>query len=309
MTRRTSSPVAGAVPVSPVPAALLGDRPLPRDRGRGLDPDYLAGLRHPRHDVELIGRRIRAHLDEHDGYVAFSGGKDSLVTLHLALQVEPNVPVVFFDSGLEFPETYFYLEHLQDTLDVDVQVIPARHTTLEVLAASGAWDHRAPRGAVPDLHRVLITEPAALAHDQHGPGELWGVRAQESRGRAALYANALRAETGAHCSSSCPHPATTTGTRSHHGGLVRRVDGTTALGPVWDWTTTEVWGYLSRHDLPINPVYAKLRSLGAPEHALRISHVLDGSRLEDGRLTWLRRGWPTLFNALVEALPRLREFV
>jgi phosphoadenosine phosphosulfate reductase len=272
----------------------------------GLDLTQLRALRTPHAAVAQLPDRIRTHLAAHDGYLAFSGGKDSLATLHLTLQAEPNVPVVFFDSGLEFPETYTYLARLQDQLDIDIDWIHARHTTLEILRRSGAWDHHQQRAAVPDLHQVLITEPSSRAHARHGAGEIWGVRAQESRGRAALYANALRAETSRSCSGCC---TSTTERRRRHGGLVRRVDGTVALGPIWDWKTDQVWAYLARHQLPVNPVYDKLRLLGAPEHFLRVSHMLDGSRLEEGRVTWLRRGWPDLFEELATHLPRLREFV
>ena len=274
----------------------------------GLDPSRLAALRRPHPATSTLPARIRQHLDDHDGYVAFSGGKDSAAVLHLALQVEPNVPVVFFDSGCEFPETYRYLEQLHDQLHLQLQVVPARHTTLELLAASGAWDHTATRQPTPDLHQVLITEPATRAHQANGPGELWGVRAEESRGRAALYANALRTETTRSCHGCCAD-APASHRRQRHGGLVRRVDGTVALGPIWDWKTPDVWAYLARHQLPVNPVYAKLRRLGAPEHMLRVSHMLDGNRLEEGRVTWLRRGWPDLFEDLARVLPRLREFV
>ncbi len=276
----------------------------------GLDLTRLAALRRPHPTTGGLPQRIRAHLDAHDGYVAFSGGKDSLVVLHLTLAVEPNVPVVFFDSGLEFPETYRYLEQLRTELDLQLHWIRARHTTLEILVASGAWDHQAPRNPTRDLHEVLITEPAARAHLQHGPGELWGVRAEESRGRAALYTNALRAETTRSCTSCCTDQRNvTTARRRRHGGQVRRVDGTVAFGPIWDWKTADVWAYLARHHLPVNPVYAKLRRIGAPEHFLRVSHMLDGNRLEEGRVTWLRRGWPELFEDLAHVLPRLREFV
>ena len=280
--------------------------------GPGLDLTQLAALRRPHPATSTLPGRIRQHLDDHDGYVAFSGGKDSAVVLHLALQVEPNVPVVFFDSGLEFPETYRYLERLHDQLHLQLHWVKAAHTTLELLEASGAWDHAAPRRATPDLHQVLITEPASRAHQAHGPGELWGVRAEESRGRAALYATALRAEVARSCHGCCPAPgevAPATARRRHHGGLVRRVDGTVALSPVWDWKTPDVWAYLARHRVPANPVYDKLRRLGAPEHMLRVSHMLDGNRLEEGRVTWLRRGWPDLFEDLARVLPRLREFV
>lgn len=78
----------------------------------GLDVRALQGLRASRRDLDLIRCRIRAHLDRHEGYVAFSGGKDSLVVLDLVRQVAPETPVAFFDSGLEFPETYAYLDGL-----------------------------------------------------------------------------------------------------------------------------------------------------------------------------------------------------
>ena len=131
------------------------------------------------------------------------------------------------------------------------------------------------------------------------------MRAEESRGRAAAYANALRGQT-CHCTPAC---SSTTQLRARHGGRIARVDATVAYGPVWDWKTTEIWGHIARHQLPVNPVYAKLRHLGAPEHFLRVSHMVDGTRLEEGRITWLRRGWPALFEDLAVALPRLREYV
>ncbi len=273
----------------------------------GLDPQHLAGLRRMHPATPGLPARIRAHLNAYDGYVAFSGGKDSTVALHLALQADPNVPVVFFDSGFEFPETYHHIAALCAAWNVELQRVPARQSTLEVLVASGAWDHSATRPPrTPNLHTILITEPSGRAHQQHGPGEIWGVRAQESTGRAALYARALRTETATGCGPCC---TTTQASRQRHGGIIHRADGTNVFGPIWDWSTADVHGYISRHRIPLNPVYAKLKALGAPETMMRVSHMLDGSRLEEGRVTWLRRGWPSLFAELCEHLPRLREFV
>jgi phosphoadenosine phosphosulfate reductase len=272
----------------------------------GLDlSQLLARLRPPAGAAQLPGR-IRDHLDLHDGYVAFSGGKDSLVVLHLALQAEPNVPVVFFDSGLEFPETHAYLDQLQDRLNLQLHVVHARPGLLDILQASGGWDHTAPDKSVPNLHACLINRPAATAHESLGPGELWGVRAEESRGRAAMYATALRREIALQgYPAGPPHNEL----RSRFGGIVRRKDGTTAFGPVWNWKTEDVWAYIARHQLPINPVYERLRAIGAPESAQRLSHVLDGNHLERGRVTWLRRGWPNLYEQLRSTLPRIAEFV
>lgn len=57
--------------------------------------------------VALTKQRIRAWIHEYgeDGvYVSFSGGKDSTVLLDIVRQDYPNVPAVFCNTGLEFPE-------------------------------------------------------------------------------------------------------------------------------------------------------------------------------------------------------------
>ena len=56
--------------------------------------------------IAMTLRRIREWYEYWDGnvYVSFSGGKDSTVLLHLVRQYYPDVPAVFSDTGLEFPE-------------------------------------------------------------------------------------------------------------------------------------------------------------------------------------------------------------
>ncbi|MFI2221374.1 phosphoadenosine phosphosulfate reductase family protein [Rhodococcus sp. NPDC019627] len=153
-----------------------------------------AGSGHRRRKPSAVAdilTRIEAHLAQHDGYVAFSGGKDSLVVLDLARRVEPEAPVVFFDSGLDYPETYDYLTELAHTCRLDLHRIPTDPPLLQVLTDSGLWDHAAPTDAAAaarvDLHEALIAEPARRAHQLLGPGELWGVRADESAARRHLF--------------------------------------------------------------------------------------------------------------------------
>ena len=59
----------------------------------------LRGRRTPAPTRHLL-ERIENHLEAHDGYLAFSGGKDSLVVAHLVRQVDPALPITWFDSGL-----------------------------------------------------------------------------------------------------------------------------------------------------------------------------------------------------------------
>ena len=56
--------------------------------------------------VRMTLNRLRAWYEHWDGevYVSFSGGKDSTVLKHLAEQIDPNIPSVFVNTGLEYPE-------------------------------------------------------------------------------------------------------------------------------------------------------------------------------------------------------------
>lgn len=54
--------------------------------------------------IQKSKQRIREWLEREDSYVAFSGGKDSTVLAHLVHQVDPTVPLVFSNTGLEYME-------------------------------------------------------------------------------------------------------------------------------------------------------------------------------------------------------------
>ena len=57
--------------------------------------------------LSLTKQRIREWINKfgEDGvYVSFSGGKDSTVLLHIVREMYPNIPAVFVDTGLEYPE-------------------------------------------------------------------------------------------------------------------------------------------------------------------------------------------------------------
>ena len=57
--------------------------------------------------VRMTQQRIREwvnHFGEDGVYVSFSGGKDSTVLLRIVREMYPDVPAVFCDTGLEYPE-------------------------------------------------------------------------------------------------------------------------------------------------------------------------------------------------------------
>lgn len=233
---------------------------------------------------ETAAAKTLQHVTETRGYVAWSGGRDSTVALHLALRADPLIPVTWFDSGLEYPETHTYIEHLVRKWNINFHRIPANPDALTLLKRDGSWSHgtaNATQGK-PDLHTALIAEPSRQAHERFGPGEIVGLRATESAGRRILLASG--------------------------NGHYTRTDGTTVCAPIWRWTDEDVASYLDFHSIPENPVYAKLRALGAPPYAQRVGLIVDANGAEHGRFSWLRTGWPALWADLAEALPRLREW-
>lgn len=203
----------------------------------------------------------------------------------------------FFDSGLEYPKTLNSLHQIEDHYAIDITVYPAQPGLLDILAATGEWDQTAPTTlAGPSIQTACIDRPAAQARDE---GTLWGLRADESAGRQALFASALARPCGC-CRTPTEHAL-------RHGGHASRA-GIPHYSPVWDWTTWEIWAYIRRHHLPVNPVYDKLVSLGVPERDRRVSHFLDATGIEHGRAAWLHRGWPEMWAQLTNALPRFKEY-
>lgn len=58
------------------------------------------------HKLIITRGRIQEWYEHWNGqvYVSFSGGKDSTVLLHIVREMYPDVPAVFCDTGLEYPE-------------------------------------------------------------------------------------------------------------------------------------------------------------------------------------------------------------
>lgn len=66
--------------------------------------------------VKMTQRRVREWYEHFDGmvYVSFSGGKDSTVLKHIVDQMYDDVPSVFVNTGLEYPEVQRFVYEIKD---------------------------------------------------------------------------------------------------------------------------------------------------------------------------------------------------
>ena len=231
---------------------------------------------------------LDAWFTEHpESYVAISGGKDSTVCLHLARQVNPNVKAVFFDSGIEFPQTITYLHRLQENWGVELITYPAEPSALDVMANNGTWEHGVPKVAKDDLHNACILRPLARAQADLGRFSVYGLRADESKSRLALLSK-------------------TKGRVVKHDrkGNVEQ----SYLAPIWRWSYEEVHAYLGQNEIKPNPLYDAMVRLGVPERRARVGMIVDGWAIDQGRWAIARQLAPNECRLIETRMPALAEY-
>lgn len=90
-------------------------------------------------DVKVAMTEVRLHEWQYNGnfgvetgVVSFSGGKDSTVLLHIARKLYPNIPAVFSNTGLEYPEIQKFVKQFDN-----VKIIQPKMRFNEVISKYG----------------------------------------------------------------------------------------------------------------------------------------------------------------------------
>lgn len=70
--------------------------------------------------IILSQQRIRRWYEYWEGnaYISFSGGKDSTVLLYLVRELYPEVPAVFINTGLEYPEIVQFAKSVDNVIEI-----------------------------------------------------------------------------------------------------------------------------------------------------------------------------------------------
>jgi phosphoadenosine phosphosulfate reductase len=155
-------------------------------------------------------------------FCSSSFGPFSAVTLHMATQVQPDIPVVWIDSGYGTAAMYRYVDEVTAQLKLNLYIVRPRRSRAHREAADGPLPEVGSKGHAAFTEEVKL-EPFERAVRELG-GKVWitGIRAEETAERARMEPVSL--------------------TR----------DGIVKVAPVLHWDARRMHEYLKRHRLPNN---------------------------------------------------------
>lgn len=203
-------------------------------------------------------------------YIAFSGGKDSLVVAHMVCQVDNSIPMVYCDDELLYPEHVEYMNDTKLRFGDRLRIVQGGglHRQWFRPWKSGMDWWRNPHPSMEALSWVSErnVSPGELATRLGYDGVFLGLRRAESLRRADI----LAPSTG-----------------------IDRLNRVWYINPLIDWSDDEVWDYIITEGLAYCPVYDQLSKIGVSRHHSRLGPL----PLSQGEHLW--KGWPELYLALV----------
>ena len=174
----------------------------------------------------------------------FSGGKDSVVMLHLAAKAFAPapipMPVMHVDTGHNFPEVLEYRDERVAELGVDLLV-----ASVPEAIASGLVTEP------PDGVRNRIQTPVLLeAIEKYRFDALFGgARRDEEKARAKERVFSFRDEFGQwDPKNQRPELWSLYNGRTHPGESIR-------VFPLSNWTELDIWHYIRKEDIPLPSIY------------------------------------------------------
>ncbi len=218
--------------------------------------------------------------------IAWSGGKDSTVLLHLVRRFTPEIPVIWNNTGVEFPETWPFIKRMAEEWKLNLHIAkPAPGVTFWSCVEKYGWplfgkdirsstDHHVGRRLSKRKQKAVgVARMSSYCCDHLK--ELPSKRVEEQLGAKVNFVGNLVGE------SQMRWWAWLDRGELYYGKKRKRW----IVWPLWAWIDDDVWGYHSRFSLPFCKLYEMGHKrngcwpcgmdIGIPENhlsRLRLSH-------------------------------------
>jgi len=215
---------------------------------------------------QLTLARIKAYYEHLNGqvYVSFSGGKDSTVLLHLVRRLYPDVPAVFVDTGLEYPEIREFVKDTDNVTwlkpkipftqvverygypvvskEIAQKVYEIRTTNSNKLKQKRLVGDGKGNGKLPEKWRWLIEAPFKISHKCCWAMKKEPVQRFERESDLHPYVGTMASDSSNRLISYLRH-----GCNSFEGRIMST--------PMAFWLEADVWAYLKTHNVPYSSIY------------------------------------------------------
>lgn len=219
---------------------------------------------------KITKQRIESWYEYWNGnvYIGFSGGKDSTVLLHIVRKMYPNVPAVFSDTGLEYPEIRAFVKTFDNVTWIKPKISyrkvieeygypvlskenaqkiwEIRNTNSEKLRNKRLYGDRKGHGRLPKKWKVLLDLDIKISHKccdmiKKNPVKRYetktknkailGLMAKDNVMRRSSY---LRFGCNSYSNERGQHPTSS---------------------PIAFWLEQDVWSYIKKYNVSYSKIY------------------------------------------------------
>jgi phosphoadenosine phosphosulfate reductase len=154
--------------------------------------------------------------------MATAFGPEGCCLIHMLAEIEPDVHIFNLDTGYQFPETLQLRERIKERYGIEVELVRPDLSVAEYEARHGG--------------PLYLTQPDQCCQDRKIAPLRRAVAGNEA------WISAIRRSQTAHRGAA---------------GVVQWDSkfGLVKVNPLLNWTQQDVWAFITRHDIPYNPLH------------------------------------------------------
>lgn len=169
---------------------------------------------------EILAWAIRAYAPKVGLSSSFGGQSAALI--HMAIQIDPAIPILFLDTGFLFKETHAFVQLLEKRFHLNIRRFSASSQQKAVTQKN--LDSRLDKTGI-----CCDDTKVALMKQSLDGLNCWIAGLRRSQGATRKEIKIVE---------------------EYSGGLVK-------VHPLANWSSKEIYGYMKEHDLPFHPLWEK----------------------------------------------------